>query len=337
VVDQKPAEAGSEPPLHAAPAVPLVPEPIKVSADPVKPLPAPQSIRPVAASEAPTGKVTTADLPAVPLAPEAKQPIEPVTTPDSAPLTVAPPVETKPITPVRTGDPKQYWAEQGDTLRDIARKALGSEERWREIETLNPELRARTLVPAGTMVRLPVAEATTPGGQAESEYVPPARPTGLKPLPFVRARPEAGKRDALMLGTYECKLDGKNGLTLPREVCEQLGKCDTLLLTPGPDRCLWLVTEAGAARVLRRVENVPVDSDEVQAFRRMFFAQSRKVTRDAAGTTALPVELAEYAGLTGAVVLIGCDDHFELWDAGRWQQYSRQNASTPKSSRTSDE
>jgi DNA-binding transcriptional regulator/RsmH inhibitor MraZ len=40
--------------------------------------------------------------------------------------------------------------------------------------------------------------------------------------------------------------------------------------------------------------------------------------------------LADYAGLGKEVVLIGIDDHFELWDAARWQRYSQHKDSSPK-------
>jgi DNA-binding transcriptional regulator/RsmH inhibitor MraZ len=31
--------------------------------------------------------------------------------------------------------------------------------------------------------------------------------------------------------------------------------------------------------------------------------------------------LAQVAGLTGEVVLLGVRDHLELWDAGHWDRY----------------
>jgi DNA-binding transcriptional regulator/RsmH inhibitor MraZ len=38
----------------------------------------------------------------------------------------------------------------------------------------------------------------------------------------------------------------------------------------------------------------------------------------------VPVELAELAGLGKEAVLIGVQDHLELWDRGRWEQYVSQ-------------
>ena len=50
----------------------------------------------------------------------------------------------------------------------------------------------------------------------------------------------------------------------------------------------------------------------------------RSVSGSAASLGAISEKLAEYAGLGKEVVLVGIDDHFELWDAARWQQYSQQ-------------
>jgi MraZ protein len=154
---------------------------------------------------------------------------------------------------------------------------------------------------------------------------------GVRPLPVVRPRaPEAkGKQAEPMTGTYSCRMDGRC-LVLPKDVGDQLGKAETMLLTPGPDNCLWLVTRTGAARVLERVEKSGAADREVQAFRRFYYSQTEKAAVDGPGKLTVPEKLAEYAGLGADVVLIGIDDHFELWDAARWNRYSQQKDSSMK-------
>src|SRR5207253_8613315 len=112
---------------------------------------------------------------------------------------------------------KVYCAQGGETLRDIARKTLGSSEEWLLLDRLNPELRSGSIVPAGTIIRLPGRASAAPvGGQAESEASPPMKCSSLKPLPIVRLRkPDAGKIPSPMTGSFECKLDAQHSLTLP--------------------------------------------------------------------------------------------------------------------------
>ena len=258
------------------------------------------------------------------------------------PVPVKPSVSCTPavsqVTPP-AAEPTYKVSEKGETLREIAKRTLGSEERWTEIDKLNPDLRAEAVVPAGKVVRLPVearvgwnAPSVTPGS-AETQGMPPTKATSVRPLPVVRPkRAESTKVKASLplTGTYTCKLDDKRGLVLPKEVCAQLGKAETMLLTPGPDQCLWLGTQASAARVLERVEKSGAADQEVQTFRRVYYSQSEKATVDGAGKLAIAEKLAEYAGLGKEVVLIGIDDHFELWDAAKWQRYSQHKDSSPK-------
>lgn len=350
------------PPALATPALPS--EPLPPPIPPLEPMvvPAPVASNPPEPSALPQTTQRATPPPVVaesaaPLAPptaeKAPEPISQVAVEPSKPLPATPAPETVPavkveVTPVAPPKPdpmptapeqKVYWAGKGETLRDIARKALGSERRWKELDQLNPTLRAGIVIPSGTMVRLPGdASAAPAGGQAESEVAPPFR-TNLKPLPIVRMRkPDSGKNRIPMTGSFECRLDGRYGLTLPKEVCEQLDRCDTILLTPGADRCLWLVTQSSAARVVERIEKAHVDNSDVEGFRRLFFSQSEKCPVEAGSARLeVPAKLAEYAGLDGEVVLVGVEDHFELWNATRWHHYSQQKASMTKPSSAEDE
>jgi MraZ protein len=227
-----------------------------------------------------------------------------------------------------------------ETLRDIARRTLGSEGRWQEIDRLNPGLAGHLIIPSGKVLEMPV-DARVDGNTSGDSETQDARPSkaasgasSVRPLPVVRARTVAPPASVLLplTGTFTCKLDDRHGLVLPREVWEQLGKSDTVLLTPGPDRCLWLCTHTSVARVLERVEKSGAADREVQTFRRLYYSQSEKAVVDASGRLAVCDKLAEYAGLGMGkeVVLIGADDHFELWDAAGWQRYSQQKDSSSK-------
>lgn len=332
----------------------------------LKPEPMPGPITPVSGKKTGTPEVKPAHVPPAPEAKapdkeEPKKPVEsepapPVTPPPggSAPETPAPPTpppapparEPSPppaptTMPAPPGTPLYRVRGKGESLRAIAERTLGSGDRWPEIYRLNPDLQPELIVPPGKEVCLPAEAradsaryAPTGGGQAESEppaVAPEATRPGVRPLPVLRSKTaeRRAKQTLPLTGTYTCRAEGRS-LVVPREVREQLGKAETILLTPGPDRCLWLATRDCAARLLERVEKSNLDDGEVQSFRRLYFSQTEKAGVDGAGKLTLPEKLAEYAGLTGEVVLIGIDDHFELWDAARWQRYSRQSDSGSK-------
>ncbi len=130
----------------------------------------------------------------------------------------------------------------------------------------------------------------------------------------------------LLTGTHLRTLDDKKRLALPKRAREQLGEAETLFVTPGPDRCLWLYTQSGLEQLAAKLDQTPATDAEARVFRRLYFAQTEAVDVDRSGRVLIPDRLVQFAGLVHEVVLIGVRDHLELWDAQRWQQYAAENA-----------
>jgi MraZ protein len=201
-------------------------------------------------------------------------------------------------------------ASTGETFKTLARKTLGTAERWSDIYKLNPAMAPDGVIGLGTSVRLPgdacVADEDT-----------------IKPLPSLRGRTGAKPKATLPLtGTYPVTLD-KNVMTLPRAVLQQLGNCDTVLVSPGSDRCLWLTNQAHLDRLAQKLEKSPARENDKSSFKRLYYAQTVKVAMKDDGRVAISDKLAAFAGLHQEVVLVGIDDHFEVWDAARWRRYTQ--------------
>jgi MraZ protein len=130
----------------------------------------------------------------------------------------------------------------------------------------------------------------------------------------------------LLTGTHPRTLDDKKRMVLPRRVREQLEDPETLFVTPGPDQCLWLYTQAGLEQLAAKLDQAPATDAEARVFRRLYFAQTEAVDIDRTGRILIPERLVQFAGLRHEVVLIGVRDHLELWDAQRWQRYLAENA-----------
>jgi MraZ protein len=63
------------------------------------------------------------------------------------------------------------------------------------------------------------------------------------------------------------------------------------------------------------------NGQDVRAFGRLFYAKAQAVEIDRQGRIRIPPELAQLAGLTNEAVLLGVQDHLELWDKARWSAY----------------
>ncbi len=118
-----------------------------------------------------------------------------------------------------------------------------------------------------------------------------------------------------LTGTFQCSLDEKNQLTLPRTIRDQLAGSDTVMISPGPDKCLWLTNQSHLERLGERLEQSQANETDVRVFKRLYFAQTEKLPVNGDGRVALPDRLAQFAGLHQELVLVGIDDHFEVWDA----------------------
>jgi MraZ protein len=128
----------------------------------------------------------------------------------------------------------------------------------------------------------------------------------------------------LLTGTHPRTLDDKKRVALPKRVREQLGEPATLFVTPGPEQCLWLYTQAGLEQLADKLDRS--GDAEARVFRRLYFAQTESVDVDRAGRVLVPERLVQFAGIRHEVVLLGVRDHLELWDAARWRQYLTDNA-----------
>ncbi len=254
----------------------------------------------------------------------------------NAPLVSAAPAAEHETAKTQPGEPplapapgpvQLYHVHGTETLQDIARRTLGSSERWSDLHKLNPTLKPEEPLHSGTTVRLP-ADACVQADDAEP----------VKPLPALRPKPAAPKAKSLPLtGTYQCSLDEKGQLTLPRAIRDQLNSSDTVLLSPGPDKCLWLTNQPHLERLGERLDQSRANEADVRVFKRLYFAQTEKLSVNGDGRVAIPERLGQFAGLHQEVVLVGIDDHFEVWDAARWRAYTQQKSGGRSAAMTEQE
>ncbi|MBL9089827.1 MAG: division/cell wall cluster transcriptional repressor MraZ [Planctomycetaceae bacterium] len=130
----------------------------------------------------------------------------------------------------------------------------------------------------------------------------------------------------LLTGTFVRVVDEKQRITLPKRIRETLasGKessAQALFLTPGTDGSLALYTEDVLTELGHRLANSSPNGRDVRAFSRLFYAQAEHVELDDQGRLRIPSQLALLAGLTNEAVLIGVQDHLEIWDRTRWEAY----------------
>lgn len=129
----------------------------------------------------------------------------------------------------------------------------------------------------------------------------------------------------LLTGTHPRTLDDKKRFVLPKRVREQLGAVKKLYVTPGADQSLWLYDPQALQTLTEKLARTSATDSDARVFRRLFFAQMEEVDLDRTGRILIPDRLVAFAGLEHDLVLLGVQDHLELWNARKWQDYSDQH------------
>lgn len=127
----------------------------------------------------------------------------------------------------------------------------------------------------------------------------------------------------LLTGAFTRSIDDKLRVAIPKRLrvaleCPQGGG---LYVAPGTDASLVIYTEEEFGRLARRLAGSSPTKQHVRAFTRLFYARAQRVDVDRQGRIRIPTELAELARLGNEVVLLGVQDHLELWAADRWETY----------------
>jgi MraZ protein len=127
----------------------------------------------------------------------------------------------------------------------------------------------------------------------------------------------------LLTGTFVRSLDQKLRVAVPRAVRVALGcpEGGALFIAPGTDQSLVLYTEEAFARLADRLARLSPTRQDVRTFVRLFYGRAQRVELDGQARVRIPQELAELAHLEREVVLLGVQDHLELWAAEHWRSY----------------
>ena len=122
-------------------------------------------------------------------------------------------------------------------------------------------------------------------------------------------------------GRHEHSLDAKDRLTIPSRLRAQLD--EGAVLVAGLDPCVevW-PREAFAGFASRVLAGLNPLSSKARLLRRRFHSQAEDETLDSAGRVRLAKHLIAHAGLEGSCIVVGADDHLEVWSPERWSDQS---------------
>ena len=139
----------------------------------------------------------------------------------------------------------------------------------------------------------------------------------------------------ILTGTFERAIDEKLRVSVPKPLREAILDQSTssstkppsgkhhgvVYVAPGTDGSLAIYTEVSFSLLAERLAGVSPTEQHVRAFTRLFYARAQRAEFDRQGRIRISAELAELAGLGREAVMIGVQDHLELWSVERWKKY----------------
>lgn len=125
---------------------------------------------------------------------------------------------------------------------------------------------------------------------------------------------------ANFFGTYTPRLDDKSRIFLPAKFRPRLEH--GIVLTRGQEKCIYGWTPESFNAFTDRVRNTPFTNKEARNFLRMLFSGAADEKPDKQGRVTVPQVLREWASLDKDCVVVGAMDRIEIWDAGRWNEFS---------------
>lgn len=122
-----------------------------------------------------------------------------------------------------------------------------------------------------------------------------------------------------LVGTHRYQLDPKGRMSLPKGFREAFAA--GAFLTLGFDGCVWAFPAGEWIRRSEEVKSRPLSDAAGRALGRMFFGNAEVLDLDSQGRLLVPQRLRAEAGIGREAVVVGVDDHIEIWDGDTWERY----------------
>ncbi|MBO4358643.1 MAG: division/cell wall cluster transcriptional repressor MraZ [Erysipelotrichaceae bacterium] len=123
----------------------------------------------------------------------------------------------------------------------------------------------------------------------------------------------------MFIGEYKHNLDTKGRIIIPSKFREELHT--TFILTRGLDGCLTIYSLKQWEKLFEEVNKLPTTKKAARQYVRMLTSTATECTLDNQGRIQIPSFLSKPVNITKECVVIGANDHIEIWDKDTWDTY----------------
>lgn len=123
----------------------------------------------------------------------------------------------------------------------------------------------------------------------------------------------------MFMGEYQHNIDTKGRIIIPAKFREELG--ETMVVTRGLDGCLALYTMNQWKQVVDNLRKLPTTKREARIYTHMIMSKAAECDVDNQGRIRIPSHLTLDAHIEKHCVVVGVNDHVEIWDQEKWRTY----------------
>ena len=132
----------------------------------------------------------------------------------------------------------------------------------------------------------------------------------------------------MFYGAYEHSLDDKGRLMLPAK--QRADLVAGVFVTRGVDHCLYIYPKVRWEQIGEKIRAVSRMKKATRDFVRFFYGAAAELELDKQGRVLIPTYLREYANLDNEVVVVGAEDHLEVWKAETFRQADAEVVQDPE-------
>lgn len=126
----------------------------------------------------------------------------------------------------------------------------------------------------------------------------------------------------MFMGEFHHTLDEKGRIILPSKIRFELG--ENFIVTRGLDNCLYVYSEDGWNNIINKYKELP-NTKDARNFMRFFLSGATQNNTDKQGRLNISQSLIKYASLNRECIIIGVNDHLEIWSKENWNRFMEEN------------
>ena len=123
----------------------------------------------------------------------------------------------------------------------------------------------------------------------------------------------------MFIGEYSHNLDTKGRINIPSKFREELHS--SFILARGLDGCLTIYSLEQWNKIFEEINKLPTTKKAVRQYTRVLTSNACECSLDNQGRILIPSNLSAPLNIKKECVIVGANDHIEIWDKNAWETY----------------